>query len=168
MNDMLSTKKALILQVAGAIGAQKFTPAEIEQVRRRRAHERFLRLQLRDQRFAGFRGIHASIQEKGCGVRIQVQRVLRNVDDRIRKEQQPGRQGLNVRAALPDFQRQGKIVRGVGLLKICLHDRVLDQSQGLRRFVQLKQKRGRIELKNVVSLLRREHLLQAGNSVGAG
>jgi hypothetical protein len=35
MNDMLSTKKALILQVAAAIGAQKFTPAEIEQLRRR-------------------------------------------------------------------------------------------------------------------------------------
>jgi len=35
MNDMLSTKKALILQVARSIGAQKFTPAEIEQVRRR-------------------------------------------------------------------------------------------------------------------------------------
>jgi hypothetical protein len=35
MNDMVSTKKALILQVARAIGAQKFTPAEIEQVRRR-------------------------------------------------------------------------------------------------------------------------------------
>jgi hypothetical protein len=35
MNDMLSTKKALILQVARAIGAQNFTPAEIEQLRRR-------------------------------------------------------------------------------------------------------------------------------------
>ena len=35
MNEMLSTKKALILQVARTIGAQKFTPAEIEQVRRR-------------------------------------------------------------------------------------------------------------------------------------
>ena len=35
MNDMLSTKKALILQTARAIGAQKFTPAEIEQLRRR-------------------------------------------------------------------------------------------------------------------------------------
>jgi hypothetical protein len=35
MNDMLSTKKALILQAARAVGAQKFTPAEIEQVRRR-------------------------------------------------------------------------------------------------------------------------------------
>ncbi len=35
MNDMLSTKKALILRAARAIGAQKFTPAEIEQVRRR-------------------------------------------------------------------------------------------------------------------------------------
>ncbi len=35
MSDMLSTKKALILQAARAIGAQKFTPAEIEQLRRR-------------------------------------------------------------------------------------------------------------------------------------
>ncbi len=35
MNEMLSTKRALILQAARAIGAQKFTPAEIEQVRRR-------------------------------------------------------------------------------------------------------------------------------------
>src|ERR1700738_4892598 len=35
MNEMLSTKKALILNAARAIGAQKFTPAEIEQVRRR-------------------------------------------------------------------------------------------------------------------------------------
>src|SRR6202171_1033202 len=35
MNDMLSTKKALILQAARAIAAQKFTPAEIEQLRRR-------------------------------------------------------------------------------------------------------------------------------------
>src|SRR5437879_12920561 len=35
MNDMVGTKKALILQAARAIGAQKFTPAEIEQVRRR-------------------------------------------------------------------------------------------------------------------------------------
>ena len=35
MNETLSTKKALILQAARAIGAQKFTPAEIEQVRRR-------------------------------------------------------------------------------------------------------------------------------------
>ena len=35
MNDTLSTKKALILQAARAIAAQKFTPAEIEQLRRR-------------------------------------------------------------------------------------------------------------------------------------
>src|SRR5947199_2924099 len=35
MNDMVSTKKALIVQAARDIGAQKFTPAEIEQVRRR-------------------------------------------------------------------------------------------------------------------------------------
>ena len=35
MNDMVGSKKALILQAARAIGAQKFTPAEIEQVRRR-------------------------------------------------------------------------------------------------------------------------------------
>src|SRR5690242_13226922 len=35
MNDSLTTKKALILQTARAIGAQKFTPAEIEQLRRR-------------------------------------------------------------------------------------------------------------------------------------
>ena len=35
MNDILGTKKALILRVARAIGAQKFTPAEIEQLRRR-------------------------------------------------------------------------------------------------------------------------------------
>ena len=35
MNEMLSTKRALILEAARAIGAQKFTPAEIEQVRRR-------------------------------------------------------------------------------------------------------------------------------------
>lgn len=35
MNDSVTTKKALILQTARAIGAQKFTPAEIEQLRRR-------------------------------------------------------------------------------------------------------------------------------------
>src|SRR3979411_3514930 len=35
MNDMVGTKKALILQAARAIGAQKFPPAEIEPVRRR-------------------------------------------------------------------------------------------------------------------------------------
>jgi hypothetical protein len=35
MNDMLGSKKTLILQAARAIGAQKFTPAEIEQLRRR-------------------------------------------------------------------------------------------------------------------------------------
>jgi len=35
MNDLLRTKKALILQAARAIGAQKFTPAELEQLRRR-------------------------------------------------------------------------------------------------------------------------------------
>jgi hypothetical protein len=35
MNEMLSSKRSLILQAARAIGAQKFTPAEIEQVRRR-------------------------------------------------------------------------------------------------------------------------------------
>ena len=35
MSDAVGTKKALILQIARAIGAQKFTPAEIEQVRRR-------------------------------------------------------------------------------------------------------------------------------------
>src|SRR5712671_6542107 len=35
MNDLLRTKKALILQDARAIGAQKFTPAELEQLRRR-------------------------------------------------------------------------------------------------------------------------------------
>src|SRR5260370_27578286 len=35
MNEMLSTKRALILQAARAIGAKKFPPAEIEQVRRR-------------------------------------------------------------------------------------------------------------------------------------
>jgi hypothetical protein len=35
MNDALKTKKARILQVAGEIGAQRFTPAEIEQLRRR-------------------------------------------------------------------------------------------------------------------------------------
>src|SRR5436305_445571 len=35
MNEPLKTKKSLILQMAGEIGAQKFTPAEIEQLRRR-------------------------------------------------------------------------------------------------------------------------------------
>jgi hypothetical protein len=35
MNDTLNTKKALILKAARAIGAQSFTPAEIEQLRRR-------------------------------------------------------------------------------------------------------------------------------------
>src|SRR5580765_15393 len=35
MNDAMGSKKALILQTARAIGAQKFTPAEIEQLRRR-------------------------------------------------------------------------------------------------------------------------------------
>src|SRR5256714_15350526 len=35
MNDSLKTKKSLILQMAEEIGAQKFTPAEIEQLRRR-------------------------------------------------------------------------------------------------------------------------------------
>jgi len=35
MNDTMGTKKALILKVARAVGTQKFTPAEIEQVRRR-------------------------------------------------------------------------------------------------------------------------------------
>lgn len=35
MNEALKTKKSLILQAAGEIGAQKFTPAEIEQLRRR-------------------------------------------------------------------------------------------------------------------------------------
>jgi len=35
MSDALKTKKSMILEVAQAIGAQKFTPAEIEQVRRR-------------------------------------------------------------------------------------------------------------------------------------
>lgn len=35
MNDMVSTKKAYILQAAREIAAPKFTPAEIEQVRRR-------------------------------------------------------------------------------------------------------------------------------------
>jgi hypothetical protein len=35
MNDLLRTKKALILQTARALGTQNFTPAEIEQLRRR-------------------------------------------------------------------------------------------------------------------------------------
>ena len=35
MSDALKTKKSLILEAARAIGAQKFTPAEIEQLRRR-------------------------------------------------------------------------------------------------------------------------------------
>jgi hypothetical protein len=35
MSDGAKTKKALILEAARAIGAQKFTPAEIEQLRRR-------------------------------------------------------------------------------------------------------------------------------------
>jgi hypothetical protein len=35
MNDALKTKKARILQIAREIGAQRFTPAEIEQLRRR-------------------------------------------------------------------------------------------------------------------------------------
>ena len=35
MNDLMRTKKALILQTARALGPQKFTPAEIEQLRRR-------------------------------------------------------------------------------------------------------------------------------------
>jgi hypothetical protein len=35
VSEMLKTKKSLILDAASAIGAQKFTPAEIEQVRRR-------------------------------------------------------------------------------------------------------------------------------------
>lgn len=35
MSEALKSKKSLILQTAGEIGAQKFTPAEIEQVRRR-------------------------------------------------------------------------------------------------------------------------------------
>jgi hypothetical protein len=35
MNDLMRTKKALILQTARALGTQKFTPAEIEQLRRR-------------------------------------------------------------------------------------------------------------------------------------
>jgi hypothetical protein len=35
MNDALKTKKTLILQTATEIGAQKYTPAEIEQLRRR-------------------------------------------------------------------------------------------------------------------------------------
>jgi hypothetical protein len=35
MNESLTTKKTLILELAQEIGAQKFTPAEIEQLRRR-------------------------------------------------------------------------------------------------------------------------------------
>jgi len=35
MSDAVKTKKSLILEAARAIGAQKFTPAEIEQLRRR-------------------------------------------------------------------------------------------------------------------------------------
>jgi hypothetical protein len=35
MSDAAKTKKSLILEAARAIGAQKFTPAEIEQLRRR-------------------------------------------------------------------------------------------------------------------------------------
>jgi hypothetical protein len=35
MNDAMKTKKELILQAAGEIGAQKWTPAEIDQLRRR-------------------------------------------------------------------------------------------------------------------------------------
>ena len=35
MNDALKTKKTLILNMARKIGAQQFTPAEIEQLRRR-------------------------------------------------------------------------------------------------------------------------------------
>jgi hypothetical protein len=35
MNDALKTKKARILEVAREIGAQRFTPAEIDQLRRR-------------------------------------------------------------------------------------------------------------------------------------
>jgi hypothetical protein len=35
MNESLKTKKTLILEAAREIGAQKFTPAEIEQLRRR-------------------------------------------------------------------------------------------------------------------------------------
>jgi hypothetical protein len=35
MSEMLKTKKTLILDAARAIGAQNFTPAEIEQLRRR-------------------------------------------------------------------------------------------------------------------------------------
>ena len=35
MSDTAKTKKVLILEAARAIGAQKFTPAEIEQLRRR-------------------------------------------------------------------------------------------------------------------------------------
>jgi hypothetical protein len=35
MNDSLRTKKELILQTAREIGAQRFTPAEIDQLRRK-------------------------------------------------------------------------------------------------------------------------------------
>lgn len=35
MSEILQTKKALILRAAAAIGAEKWTPAEIEQLRRR-------------------------------------------------------------------------------------------------------------------------------------
>ena len=35
MNEVLQTKKAMILRAAAAIGAEKWTPAEIEQLRRK-------------------------------------------------------------------------------------------------------------------------------------
>lgn len=35
MNEILQTKKAMILRAAAAIGAEKWTPAEIEQLRRK-------------------------------------------------------------------------------------------------------------------------------------
>ncbi len=126
-----------------------------EEMCRGRAHERFLRLELRNQRLAGLRGIHTSVQKERRGIRIEIERVLRDVNDRIWKQQQPGGKRLNIHAALSQVESQRKIIGRVGLLKIGLHDHVFDQIQRLRRFIQLKKKRRGIKLKNVVGLLRR-------------
>src|SRR5258708_35832410 len=132
---------------------------------RGRGNERFLRLELRNQRLASLRGIHTSVQKERRGIRIEIQRVLRDVNDRIRKQQQPGGKRLNIHAALSEIESQRKIIGRIGLLKIGLHDRVFDQIQRLRRLVQLKKKRRGIKLKNVVGLLRRQHFLQATHAL---
>src|SRR5207248_908231 len=92
MNDSLKTKKSLILQMAGEIGAQKFTPAEIEQLRRR------LIAQHGEEAKTGSDYIADVLKEAGLKVLLSQQE---EAEDQYEEEFEDW---LDVRKQSPEFQ----------------------------------------------------------------